>query len=421
VLCHGEEAPMRLIRDRLEIGERMGAVPPEAPAVPLQRDVERKQRALRLPATPEIKHYELDLRNATDRQRSQLLHQLRLLEVDWGKPQRVPGNKQGNFWEFWQVKWEPEFAVKLIEANVYGNTVEAAAGASAGRAADAAAELPEVTGLLATVLPAGLPAAAEHIMARVQTLAAVAADVRLLMAALPSLAHVARYGDLRYGTAGAEMSTRARLVFDGIFQRAAIGLPGACASLDDDAAAKMVEGIGATYDSVRLLNRDDQRATLLEALRALVDRESIHGLVRGRCCRLLLDAGAMGEAELRRLAGLALSPVVPADQAAAWIEGVLHHGPAANLIHQDGLWQALDAWLSDLSPEAFVALLPLLRRAFSSFHAPERRAMGEKISWLRSGGRPRPHAAEVAINTERAKLVLPVLARMLGVPYGDGE
>ena len=45
VLCHGEEAPMRLIRDRLEIGERMGAVPPEAPAVPLQRDLEqRKQR-----------------------------------------------------------------------------------------------------------------------------------------------------------------------------------------------------------------------------------------------------------------------------------------------------------------------------------------------------------------------------------------
>ena len=91
-------------------------------------------------------------------------------------------------------------------------------------------------------------------MARVQTLAAVSADVRLLMDALPELARVARYTDLRYGAAGAEMSARARPVFDGIFERAVIGLPGACASLDDDAAAKMVASIGKTYEAVCLLN-----------------------------------------------------------------------------------------------------------------------------------------------------------------------
>ena len=424
VLGHGEEAPMRLIRDRLEIGEKMGAVPPETPAVPLQRDLELKQRRLRMPATAEIKPYALDLRNETDRARSQLLHQLRLLGVEWGKPQRVTGNKLGDFHENWAVKWEPEFAVKLIEANVYGNTVEAAAGAAANRAADEADELPAVTSLLQRVLPAGLPAAAEHIMARVQTLAAVSADVRLLMDALPPLAHVARYTDVRYGIAGAEMSARARPVFDGIFERAVIGLPGACVSLDDDAAAKMVESIGHVDDSVRLLNDGDQRAAWLAALRTLAERETIHGQVRGRCCRLLLEAGAMDEAELQRLAGLALSPVAPADQAAAWVEGVLH-GSGMLLLHQDGLWRALDAWLSELSPAAFVALLPMLRRAFAGFHGPERRAMGEKVKHLRAAGAgasalPSGAGADLsAVNAERAQLVLPVLAQLLGVPYGD--
>jgi hypothetical protein len=175
-------------------------------------------------------------------------------------------------------------------------------------------------------------------------------------------------------------------------------------------------------EAVNLLNRDDQRDAWLATLRRLVDRESIHGLVRGFCCRLLLNGGAMDEAELRRLAGLALSPVTPAEQAAAWVEGVLRGG-AQRLLFQDGLWLALDAWLSELTSEAFVALLPLLRRAFSSFHGPERRAMGEKVKRLRSvrvggavGGTPSTAAGPdlSTMNQERAQLVLPVLAQILG-------
>src|SRR5690349_24186565 len=88
VLCHGEAAPMQLIRDKLEIGEAMGEVPPETPAVPLQRDLEARQRRLRLPATTEDKQYDFDLRNENDRARSQLLHRLRLLGIPWGEPQR---------------------------------------------------------------------------------------------------------------------------------------------------------------------------------------------------------------------------------------------------------------------------------------------------------------------------------------------
>ncbi len=437
VLCHGEEAPMRLIRDRLEIGERMGAVPPEAPAVPLQRDLDLQRKQVHLTdaqiATMQARNnltyadkldLALDLRQDNHRAQSQLLHRLRIMGIEWGKPQRIAGNKRGDFHENWAVKWEPEFAVKLIELNVYGNTVEAAAGAFARHAADEADELPQVTALLASVIPAGLPVAAQHIMARVQTLAAVSADVRLLMDALPELARVARYTDLRYGAAGAAMSARARPVFDGIFERAVIGLPGACASLDDDAAANMVASVGKTHAAVWLLNDVTQQTTLLAALRLLAERESVHGLVRGRCCRLLLDSSAMDNVELQRLAGLALSPVVPASQAAAWVEGVLSGSSALTLLQQDGLWLALDAWLGELSEDAFVALLPLLRRSFASFHGPERRAMGEKVRRLHMVGASDGDDTtgdRHALSTERANLVLPVLAQILGVPYDGGN
>src|SRR5205807_2123259 len=61
VLCHGNVEPMELIRQRLEIGDKLGEVPPNTPVVPLQRDLERKQRALRLKPTTEIETLDLDL------------------------------------------------------------------------------------------------------------------------------------------------------------------------------------------------------------------------------------------------------------------------------------------------------------------------------------------------------------------------
>ena len=58
------------------------------------------------------------------------------------------------------------------------------------------------------------------------------------------------------------------------------------------------------------------------------------------------------------------------------------HGSGLRLLQQNGLWRALDVWLVALSPEALVGMLPLLRRAFAAFPAPERRAMGEKVLQL---------------------------------------
>jgi hypothetical protein len=209
-----------------------------------------------------------------------------------------------------------------------------------------------------------------------------------------------------------------------LFARAVVGLAPACASLDDDAARAMVASIEHVQESVALLDRADQRAEWQATLRGVLARVSVHGLVRGRCCRLLLDAAALAEDELRRLAGLALSPVNPAEQAAAWVEGVLR-GSGMVLLHQEGLWRVLDAWLRELAPDAFVALLPLLRRAFADFATPERRAMGEKVKRLRASDQPSGTAAamgvgasggenDVPLDYERAARVLPVLAQILG-------
>ena len=418
VLCNGEEAPMALIREQLEIGEQLGAVPPETPAVPLQRDLEARQRRLRLPPAADHKDYDLDLRNETDRARSRLFHALRLLNIPWGEPQQA-WNKLGTFHEYWRVQWQPEFAVAIIEANVWGNTIESAATAAVRASAAQAEHLAELTDLLDRAILADLPDAVDDLLAAIQARAAISGDVRRLMDALPPLARVARYGDVR-GTRAEQVTP----VIENLHARIVVGLSAACASLDDDAALEMMESIEHAQQAMDMLQRDDLRPAWQGALRAVMERNGAHGLARGRCCRLLLEQRVVDEEELRRLAGLTLSPATPTAEAAAWVAGVLRGG-AQMMLAQDGLWLALDSWLVALDGETFVALLPLLRRAFAEFEPPARRMMGEKVRRLHhtetAGNAPDGTDAADAVVKERARRVLPVLARALGVSYDDAE
>lgn len=414
VLCHGNPEPMALIRQGLEIGDRLGEVPAATPVVPLQRDLENKQRRLRLKPTTAIETLDLDLRKENERARSQLLHQLRLLGIAWGKPQRGSRKQLGTFHELWQTQWQVEFVIKLIEANIWGNTTESAATGYVRHLADRAESLSQLTELLDHAVLAELPDAIEHLLTCVQTQAALAADVRHMMDALPPLVQIVRYGNVRE-----TKSEHLLPVIEGLFERVVIGLPGACSSLDDDAARSMLESVDRAHSSLEMLDRAELRTEWQRVLRYLVEREGVHNLVRGRCCRLLFDQSVLDADELQRLARLALSPSVPPALAAAWIEGVLR-GNGQVLLYQDGLWLALDQWLSELVPESFVELLPLLRRAFSGFSGPERQKMGEKVKHLRAApgagasGGSRYGSTSAHIDEERASLVLPVLARLLG-------
>lgn len=419
VLCGAVEARLRLIQERLEVGHRLGTVPADVPAVPLQRDLEEQQRRLRLRATTEQKVLDLDLRNETDRARSQLLHRLLLLEIGWGKRETVSG-KAGTFHELWCLQWQVEFAVALIEASVWGQTVAEAAAARAASAADKAQDLATLTELLEAAMLAGLPRLVAHVITRLQAHAAVAADVRQLMDALPALARVARYSDVR--------GTPSHLVFPifaGLFERVLVGLPGACSSLDDEAAADMANSIGRVQESLNLLDRPDDTESWQQLLQRLQADDTIHALVRGWCCRLLLEQQAIDADALHRQARLALAPAVPARQAASWVEGLLR-GSGLVVLHQEALWHALDSWLQDLSNEVFVELLPMVRRAFAGFHPSERRTMAEKVQKLghtaahERGAPAHRAAANQPFDLERARLVLPVLAHVLGIEEVGG-
>ena len=410
VLTTGEEAPLRLIRRELIIGRRLGQVASGAPTVPLQRDLERRCKTLRLALSPTREPLELDLRKDNDLARSQLLHRVRLLRISWGEVTQARGGK-GTFRESWTLQWQPEFALAVIEAAPYGNTVAEAAAALARRTAQDARDLPTLTELVSQLLLADLPAALVEVMRDLENRAALTGDLPQLMAAIPPLAQVSRYGDVRQTDVAQVLH-----VLDGLIVRVCIGLGVACQALDDEAAASMAGRINRLHAALKLVDRSDHLDAWLIALRQIADASGVHHQVQGRAARLLFGEGHGDTGDTADRMSRALSRAVAPDAAAAWLEGFLSDGGMI-LAHDDALFRLLDQWVISLSADHFIQALPLVRRTFATFPWPARRQIGERVQ--RDAGREPTAGTEAAPSDQwhqaRAEALMPILSLILGV------
>jgi hypothetical protein len=403
VMCDGEPLRLELIGRRLVVGERLGGVPDDMPAVPLARDLTARQRALRLKPEALERTVDLDLRKDIDLGRSRLLHRLRVLGVPWGEPESSRRGS-GTFREQWRLRWQPEFAVRLVEGGMLGTTVLSAATATVTGSARDAGALSEVTALVEVCLLADLTDAYPSVLSALDTRAALDADVAHLMAAIPALARTLRYGDVRR-TDVAGLST----VTASLLGRICAGLPAAVGSLSDDAARDLRGHLDGVHAAVALLDDEALRDRWLGTLSTVADRADLHGLLAGRLARLLHDAGRLDTAEVRRRMRLPLTVGTPPAHGAAWVEGFLAGGGLL-LVHDDTLLALLDDWLADIDPDAFTDVLPLLRRTFGGFATGERRAIGEKVN----GAQQAADAVPVVLDHERGATVLPTLSVLLG-------
>ncbi|MFE6663159.1 DUF5682 family protein [Streptomyces sp. NPDC057697] len=434
VMCEGSDVPLALVHDRLTVGEALGQVPDTAPAVPLQRDLTRRQRTLRLKPEATERELELDLRKENDAARSRLLHRLRVLAVDWGEPATGRAST-GTFRENWRLRWEPELYVQVAEAGTWGTTVLSAATAKAASQAASATALAEITALAEQCLLAELPDALPVVMRALADRAALDADVGHLADALPALARTLRYGDVRSTDTAALGEVAA-----GLAERICVGLPPACTGLDADGAEALRARTDAVHTAIGLLtgatpthpgmDPDGLRERWTAVLHKLAARDAVAGLVRGRATRLLLDEGRLAEDDAARLMGLALSPGTPPADAAAWIEGFV--GGAAGggmlLVHDERLFGLVDAWLTGVPADLFDDVLPLLRRTFSAYEAGVRRTLGELVgrgpsaaggpAGADSGTGPGATAPGFApvLDETRADAVEAVLRLLLGAP-----
>ena len=277
---------------------------------------------------------------------------------------------------------------------------QAAAGLIAERCAASDSTLAVLIALLEDALFADLAGAIGVLVVAVENRAALSPDIHQLLAAVPPLVSVQRYGNVR--------ETDVSMVGEilrGLVPRVFVALPAAVVGIDDDAARTLHAGIVAADAALANLGDAGFTAGWRDTLLRISRNDAAHPLLAGHALRLLYDAQVVEFDALRQSFSLSLSPGNPPGQAAAWTEGFLS-GSGTILIHDEKLLGLIDGWLGGVSDEHFMLVLPLLRRTFAQFPPAERRQIGERL-------KPRAAAAAnvVAIDfdTEAARAVLPVL------------
>ncbi len=404
VFANGNPKVLQLISAKLTIGNRLGTVSSAVPTTPLQKDVAASQKRLRMQVSATHKELVLDLRKPNDLARSQLLHRLRLLNIHWGATQQSRG--KGTFKETWMLGWQPEFEVQVIEAGRYGQTLAQASGAFVVEKSNAAQNLAELTALLDDTLLADLPDATELLVQRIRDRAAQDADVQHLMQALPSLAHVLRYGNVR--TQHQADVAALETVVNGIFTRICIGLPNACRSIADDAAETLFLHLQQIHSAVKLLQNEQHLVQWLATLDQLCAIDSVHALLQGRATKILFDEAQRTSPEVAHQLGLALSdPEIT--RVTAWLDGFFKNSGIL-LMHDDVLFDVLDSWFETISEDKFQHALPLIRRTFSSFETGERHNIGRKAS----GQQRKTQQPKFELDPTRGQRVLDHIAVLLG-------
>lgn len=404
-VCMGDHNRLQLIRKKLVVGDKLGQIPASVPSIPLQRDLEQQQKSLRMKADAAQKVLDLDLRQENDLARSHLLHRLEILNIRWGHLQDTGRSVKGSFHEVWTLEWQPGFALAIIDAGRWGNSVIKAATNKIIDEANISQSLHQVADLLNQLLLADLPDAMQPVTQRLENLAATSGDLLQLLGAIPPLTQIARYGNVR--------NTDTALVnqlLEHLVPRTAIALSPGCHSLDEDAARDCQKAILKAHQSIQLIANDELTQEWMQAINKLHDFPKHPALIAGMATRLIFDAKSEGADLTPQLMSQALSVGHEPVNSALWLEGFLQDS-AMILLHDDHLWHLINDWILGLGADYFVETLPLIRRSFGQFSAAEKRQLGERANQS-SSAKPVMSSDIDSVRGEKALLLVKQLLGM---------
>ena len=394
VLCEGHATRAELVTRDVVVGQALGVVPDGVPMVPLDADLRATAKRLRLPFEALVRSLVLDLRKPMDLERSKLLHRLVILGVDWGSRRHVGGT--GTFKEGWELAWRPELAVDVVTAAAWGTTVAAAAGHAL---LERTSSLAEVTEALERALTADLGEVIPQLLRLLDQRAAAESDVVGLLAAVPALVRVERYGDVR-ATSALSLARVTRA----ILARACAGLPAASAGAGQEAAAAVRDAVDKVHDVAALLD-EDGRHRWHESLLATLGARELPGILAGRLTRILLDSRVLTTQEAAGRMGRALTPGTDPQAQAAWIEGFLAGDPLL-ILEGHEILPLLDEWVRRIDDRGFIDVLPALRRALGAWPPAARRALARRLAQCRDS-REEPEPAD---DSQMLAFAAPVLA-----------
>jgi hypothetical protein len=385
-------------------GSARGRLAPGTPLPPLVADIDRALTEHDLTPLTQERKVELKLDVASDRARSQVLHQVRVLGLPGFK--RVAGTDfvgRGDLtrlWETWSLLWSPEFDATCIEHSLYGATLMDAAGArlaeQAGRIerdADAAARL-----LLDASL-AGWSQGFSLLRDRVIALMRADASFPSVARALEHLYYLHRYDEFVAGAARQEVAE----LLSECYARATWLLESQAPAADKHTVQGLRALIHAVLTAGEALEWD--RTELLAVLDRIANARDTPPLLRGATAGALWSLGAGDlRAVLQRL------PASP-DAIGDFLQGVFALAREEAQRHAD-LLVSIDRLMLGFDDEQFLEALPALRLAFTYFTPREKDHLARRLLAATGQADDAP-LPELAVSVEEATRALAFESRLM--------
>ena len=370
-LSSGTDPRVTLILRALR-GDARGRLHVDTPAPPLVADAERmlKQIEANIGTIGSARNVTLDLSKAKDRESSQLLHRLRVLAVPGIVRKKGPGwATEGELKEVWNLEDSLDRRGALIEASVFGGTVELAVLAKLRARTD---ELLGTLSALGDAVFCGLLSLAQELIAGLGQAARNEHRLAPLGQATSKLLALYRH-DVLFGAMGEAVLLD---VLEVLVHQLMWNLESHVAPL----AREEIDSIVALRDAHRHAKLGAGAPAVMR--RRMNDAESPPALV-GAALGFLWSEGLIQDSsttlECIRSANLP-------DRIGAFLHGLflLARGEVTS---DAQVVATLDEIVGDMDEDGFLEVITQLRLAFSVFPTRERARLAEQVVALRGGSK----------------------------------
>ena len=372
VLHHGYDLPEPIMNQML-LAEKLGHLPEDYTELPIQQDFLKQCKSLRLKLEAVHRGVELDLRQPFDLSKSQFFHRVNLLGLAWAELQNHSSGR-GNYKENWQLSWQPESSLYLNEMSLWGYTIVDAATHVVQDKIEQSDDLATVAKYIEQILLAGLDRSLPFALQRLQSLSTLHQDPDVMLATLKPLVTALRYGSVR------QFSEQELLqIIEQLSVRLMLSLPQYCQSINDDMAQQTAQQLNGLYLLLQRLDNATLTQYWQELVLTLMQQGYMNGYLHGFVTKLAKQQQLLDLDEIEHYLSQALSVGQTVDYSAGWFEGFISD-QALLLLHEDNLWNLVNAWLGDLPEEQFINILPILRRSTSKFSPSESAKIAEKAA-----------------------------------------
>lgn len=382
-----EGAPLLKAMAHAEIGTAIGRITPALGQLPLVHDFYACLSDLEL---GEVMAHEkrveqtLDLRKDHDRRVSVFLHRLVHLGVPLAKATDERVNAATLFAERWALSFSPRVEEALIEKNLYGDTVEAAALAVLE---EELAHDDHAAGSTARRLVRALHMDLPGLWARLEKAChtAVDKDARFvsLADAVVALQLLQRHLHLQGTNAAVIGAVSDDVLADLIahaYGRACFLIPDV-SDVGDDEQPAVVQGLLALAEVVQGTNPFGlDKALLVENLKS-GHATSTTPFMRGALVGLLTETGAVAAKDLAAaVAAFAKAHGAAVLDAGPFLDGVMAVSRTSILLGADALVAAVDELFAVVDDDMFRQLIPTVRHAFERLHERQKDALAGHVA-----------------------------------------